>query len=99
MKAKNSLFLILLFVIVGPLAIAVLSGCFVPDKYFLYGYECSAESFYLVSIVPLIGGIVLVYLNRTKGFRSKIWYVIGGAVILITGLNLLALTSLSNFGF
>jgi len=87
------------FLVIVPIVLTVAGGCFISDKYFFYGYNCSAASFYFLNIVLLLGSCLTLYFNYKSLKSSLIWYFLGGIAVLVVLANLFALISLSNFGF
>lgn len=98
MATNKKLFLILIILILIPLLHPFVFSCISRGEYF-YEYGCNQISFFIFSIVPLIGAIILGVLNRTSGYRSIKWYLISAFIIIISTLYLYSLYSLSNFGF
>lgn len=98
MKVHKKMWLIFIIFVIVPIVLPFLFDCFLKGKYF-YEYSCPSISFIIFSFVPLIGGVLVTYLNYKSGYKSKVWYVTAFIVILVYIIYLLSLNSLSNFGF
>lgn len=98
MSTNKKVWSVFVIFVIVPIVLPFLFGCLSEGKYF-YEYSCSATSFIIFSFVPMFGGILMTYLNYKGGYKSKIWYVVSFAIILIDVIYLLILNSLSHFGF
>jgi len=98
MSTNKKIGLIFLVTIVFPIIIPILFNCFEMGKYF-YGYICPAWSFGVFSLIPLLGAIIMLQYNYKSGLKSKTWFSVSIAVIIISCLYLYSLYSLSHFGF
>lgn len=93
--------LISIFFVSGilPFLLIFLKGCIVPGKYFLYEYKCSTNSFLFISLIPLLGALVALYINYKGSYNSKFWYIFSFLVVIIFSAHFILLLSFSNFGF
>ena len=99
MSASKKIILVFLVTVLLPVIAVIIGGCVTQGKYFLYQYNCSKTSFYIVNFVLLIGALLIIYVGHKERVRSKLWYLISGGVIFVVLVNISTLLSFSNFGF
>lgn len=92
MQENKKLYSILIVTVLLPITILILNNCFIADKYFFWGYDCSNKLVYSANIIAILG---LMYSLKIKNYRSFWLYVLLGIGIL----HLLLYYILSNFAF
>lgn len=96
MTTNKKLSLLTIVLIALPILALFINNCFVPDKYFFWGYNCSTISLYIVNIIALIGSIVIFFINHKSGLHNKFFYILSVVLTLILIGHLYILYGLTN---
>lgn len=88
--------LVFVLLIIAPIVVAFSSGCFVQDKYFFWGYNCSNYLIYSLNFLALLGSAALVYLSYRANDRNILLRVLGIILTVLFIAHLFIFYSLSN---
>ncbi|OGN05629.1 MAG: hypothetical protein A2831_00395 [Candidatus Yanofskybacteria bacterium RIFCSPHIGHO2_01_FULL_44_17] len=87
-----------LFVIFGPIVLAILNGYVSSYYFFSWGYDNRNQISTVLFGLSLIGSVFVV-INNAKGSKEKIWFAAAGFMLAINLFIIYAIRALSNFGF
>lgn len=99
MTQNKKLWGILIVFILLPIILLLFGKCIVSDKYFFWGYSCSANYIYLINILVILGTILVFFFNHKNNKYKLLWYLISALIFLVSIAHLFIYNSLSHFGF
>lgn len=84
--------------IFGPVVVAVLNGYISNYYFFRWGYD-NRNGISILLFSLSVAGCIYVIISNTNTLKSKIWFIIPTALILINVFVIYSIYSLSSFGF